>query len=48
VEARQEDAFLAVARTANPIHRAEVEGFDYSTGSTIRLELYAAAPAPRP
>jgi len=46
VEARQEDAFLAAARTANPVHRGETEGFDYATGSTIRLELYAAAPPP--
>ena len=27
-----------------PLRRAgEAEGFDYATGSTIRLELYAAA-----
>jgi 4-amino-4-deoxy-L-arabinose transferase-like glycosyltransferase len=48
VEARQEDAFLAAARTANPVHRGEAEGYDYATGSTIRLELYAVAPARKP
>jgi 4-amino-4-deoxy-L-arabinose transferase-like glycosyltransferase len=45
VEARQEDAFLAAAQAAGPLRRAgEAEGYDYATGSTIRLELYAAAP----
>lgn len=44
VEARQEDAFLAVARKAGPVRQAgEAEGFDYATGSTIRLTLYTAA-----
>jgi 4-amino-4-deoxy-L-arabinose transferase-like glycosyltransferase len=43
VEARAEDAFLAAARAGGPVRRvAEAEGFDYSTGSTVRLELYAA------
>ncbi|MGZ3343929.1 MAG: ArnT family glycosyltransferase [Caulobacteraceae bacterium] len=42
VEAREEDAFLAAARAAGPLRRVgEVEGFDYASGSTIRLELYA-------
>jgi 4-amino-4-deoxy-L-arabinose transferase-like glycosyltransferase len=46
VEARQEDAFLAAARPAGALrHAGEAEGFDYAAGSTIRLELYAAAPA---
>jgi hypothetical protein len=45
VEARQEDAFLAAARTAGPLRRAaETEGFDYANGSTVRLEIYALAP----
>ncbi len=44
VEAREEDAFLAAARASGPLRRAgEAEGFDYATGSTIRLELYVAA-----
>jgi 4-amino-4-deoxy-L-arabinose transferase-like glycosyltransferase len=48
VEARQEDAFLAAARTSGPVRQAgEAEGFDYATGSTIRLDLYAAAPTSR-
>ena len=42
VEARQEDAFLAAARAAGPIRRVgEAEGFDYASGSTVRLEIYA-------
>jgi 4-amino-4-deoxy-L-arabinose transferase-like glycosyltransferase len=46
VEARQEDSFLAAAQAAGPLrHVGETEGFDYATGSTIRLELYAAAAA---
>jgi hypothetical protein len=46
VEARQEDAFLAAARAGGPLRRVgEAEGFDYASGSTIRLELYAAEPA---
>lgn len=44
VEARAEDDFLAAARAAGPLRQAgEAEGFDYATGSTIRLDLYAAA-----
>ena len=44
VEAREEDAFLAAAQASGSVHRAgEAEGFDYATGSTIRLTLYAAA-----
>lgn len=43
VEARQEDAFLAAARGTPPRRAGEAEGFDYATGSTIRLELYAAS-----
>ena len=44
VEARQEDAFLAAAQKSGPLrHVGETEGFAYATGSTIRLELYAAA-----
>jgi hypothetical protein len=44
VEAREEDAFLAAAQPSGPLrHVGETEGFDYATGSTIRLELYAAA-----
>ena len=43
VEARQSDAFLAAARASGPLREAgEVEGFDYATGSTTRLELYAS------
>lgn len=43
VEARAEDAFLAAAaRDGGRVRRvAEAEGFDYSTGATVRLELYA-------
>ena len=43
VEAREEDAFLAAAvRTgAAPRRVGEAKGFDYASGSTIRLELYA-------
>jgi hypothetical protein len=45
VEAREEDAFLAAAQASGPPrHVGETEGFDYATGSTIRLELYAASP----
>ena len=44
VEARQEDAFLAAARAGGPLRRInETEGFDYANGSTVRLEIYAAA-----
>jgi 4-amino-4-deoxy-L-arabinose transferase-like glycosyltransferase len=43
VEARQEDAFLAAARPAGALRRAgEAEGFDYASGSSIRLTIYAA------
>jgi 4-amino-4-deoxy-L-arabinose transferase-like glycosyltransferase len=46
VEAREEDAFLAAAQALGPLrHVGETEGFDYATGSTIRLELYASAPS---
>jgi hypothetical protein len=43
VEAREEDAFLAAAaRAGGPVRRVgDAEGFDYASGSTIRLELYA-------
>jgi len=42
VEARQEDAFLAAARAGGAVRRAgEAEGFDYASGSTVRLEIYA-------
>jgi 4-amino-4-deoxy-L-arabinose transferase-like glycosyltransferase len=45
VEAREEDAFLSAAQPSGPLRRVgEAEGFDYATGSTIRLELYTAAP----
>jgi hypothetical protein len=44
VEAREEDAFLAAAQASGPLrHVGETEGFDYATGSTIRLELYAGS-----
>jgi hypothetical protein len=43
VEARQEDAFLAAIRADPPRRAAEVEGYDYAAGSTIRLVLYAPA-----
>jgi 4-amino-4-deoxy-L-arabinose transferase-like glycosyltransferase len=43
VEAREEDAFLAAARPAGePRPAGEVEGFDYASGSTVRVEIYAA------
>jgi hypothetical protein len=48
VEARQEDAFLAAVGTAPPRRAGEAEGFDYATGSTIRLALYTATPARQP
>ena len=42
VEARQEDAFLAAVRGGGPVRRAgEAEGFDYASGETVRLEIYA-------
>ncbi|HEY4031651.1 MAG TPA: glycosyltransferase family 39 protein [Caulobacteraceae bacterium] len=43
VEAREEDAFLAATRDAPPRRVGELEGFNYASGSTIRLELYAPA-----
>jgi 4-amino-4-deoxy-L-arabinose transferase-like glycosyltransferase len=43
VEARQEDAFLAALRESPPRRAGEAEGFDYASGSTIRLALYAPA-----
>ena len=43
VEERQEDAFLAAARASGPLRRVgDAEGFDYATGSSIRLTIYAA------
>ncbi|MEI9891324.1 MAG: hypothetical protein WDN45_13010 [Caulobacteraceae bacterium] len=42
VEARQEDAFLAAARAGGPVRRVnEAEGYDYASGSTVRLTIYA-------
>ena len=42
VEAREEDAFLAAARMGGPVRRVgEAEGFDYASGETVRLTIYA-------
>lgn len=47
VEARDEDAFLAAARASGPVRQVgEVEGYDYSSGSTVRLALYAPGQSP--
>lgn len=42
VEARAEDAFLTALKGNAAVRRVgETDGFDYSTGSTVRLTIYA-------
>ena len=42
VEARAEDAFLAALKGNAAARKAgEADGYDYSTGSTVRLSIYA-------